>query len=253
MPNYFASESAADRYARARPAFHHHVIDRLRPHFGASLPFDRAIDVGCGTGLSTAALESLAFSAFGLDPSLPMLQRTAESRGIAYVAGSGEALPFQDAVFDLLTVSSAFHWFDRMLFLAEARRVLRRTGLLVVYDNYFSGRAVEADGLRNWVFHTYRSRYPSPARAELRFPTDVSADLFLCVHHEEYENTISFTQEALVDYLLTQTNVIAAVEEGCEPIEDVRAWLNRELHPHFPVRGSLTVRFGGPIWILAPV
>ncbi len=148
-----------------------------------------------------------------------------------------------------MTVSSAFHWFDRTCFLAEARRVLRKNGKLVVYDNYFSGQAVETDALSTWIFESYLSTYPAPPRAAVEFARDSREDGFRCIHREDYENAISFTQEGLIEYLSTQSNVIAATVEGGFALADVKGRLRRETKPFFTQR-TLTVRFGGPIWIL---
>lgn len=74
-------------------------------------------------------------------------------------------------------------------------------------------------------------------------------DGFRVLHRDEYEHIVAFTLKELVEYLQTQTNVIAAVEDGDQSIDDIKAWLRRELRPYFAT-GPLTVRFGGPVWIL---
>jgi SAM-dependent methyltransferase len=216
----------------------------------SSLPFERALDVGCGPGGSTQALEALASWTVGIDPSLPMLRHAESRHQTSYAAARGENLPFHTGTFDLLTVSSAFHWFNRKAFLSEAGRVLRPAGILVVYDNYFSGSALETDELGRWVYAVYRSKYPAPARGSIDFGPGTIKDGFRVLRGDEYENEVEFTLEELVSYLLTQTNVIAAVEEGDQSVEDVKEWLRRELQSYF-ASGPLTVRFGGPIWILA--
>jgi ubiquinone/menaquinone biosynthesis C-methylase UbiE len=252
LRNYFSTEAVAERYARARPAYHHHVIERLEEVLVDSLPFGQALDVGCGTGGSTIAIERLATTVVGIDPSLPMLRRADIGAVCAFVVGQAEKLPFQHSTFDLVTASSAFHWFDRASFLDETRRVLRKSGKLVVYDNYFSGNAIETDELSKWVFESYRSVYPPPPRAAVSFALDSIEGGFRCIHREDYENAVSFTQESLVDYLSTQTNVIAAVEEGGLSVDDVKERLQSDLQPFF-TQQALTIRFGGPIWILESV
>ena len=42
--------------------------------------------------------------------------------------------------FDLVTVSSASHWFDIDALLDEARRILKPNGWLVIYENNFTGK-----------------------------------------------------------------------------------------------------------------
>jgi len=50
-----------------------------------------------------------------------------------------EALPFAGDVAPILSTALAFHWFEREPFLAEAWRVLRPGGLLLIYNNGFTG------------------------------------------------------------------------------------------------------------------
>ena len=74
---------------------------------------------------------------------------------------------------------------------------------------------------------------------------------FRVVFHDEYENPIRFSQDELVGYLLTQSNMIAALEDGRESPDEAARWLGRELGGFF-TNGALTILFGGPIWILKP-
>ena len=54
----------------------------------------------------------------------------------------------------------------------------------------------------------------------------------------------------LVEYLLTQTNVIAAIERGESTHDQTRAYLAAEISPYFPSPGSQAFDFGGPITYL---
>jgi len=62
----------------------------------------------------------------------------AARRGLAQLhtqAGRAERLPFDDAAFDIVaTRFSAHHWYDVRKGLAEARRVLKPGGKLVIVD-----------------------------------------------------------------------------------------------------------------------
>ena len=63
---------------------------------------------------------------------------------------------------------------------------------------------------------------------------------------ENYGNEVRFTPPQLISYLLTQSNVIAAVEQGREAIEDVARWLLQSVSPLF-LAPTGTFRFGGSI------
>ena len=67
--NYFDPKSAAERYAKGRPHFHTQVISRIKAYLSLAEPVSRAIDVGCGTGLSTIALKEIARHIVGVDSS----------------------------------------------------------------------------------------------------------------------------------------------------------------------------------------
>lgn len=74
---------------------------------------------------------------------LPKARELAAQRGhgnMHFVAADAELLPFSDAAFDLVTCRIAPHHFPSIeRFLAQAARVLRAGGLLVVVDNVVPG------------------------------------------------------------------------------------------------------------------
>lgn len=52
--------------------------------------------------------------------------------------GIAEELPFPSSSVDLLTASSAAHWFDQSRFQAEANRVLKPQGCIALVDFTFA-------------------------------------------------------------------------------------------------------------------
>ena len=69
MANVFDTPAMAAGYAKSRPEVHPHIIERARKHLPVPLPVAHALDVGCGAGLSTRALQTIARHALGIDPS----------------------------------------------------------------------------------------------------------------------------------------------------------------------------------------
>jgi len=69
---------------------------------------------------------------------------------------------------------------------------------------------------------------------------------------KRYTNEVSFSAEELTNYLMTQSNVIVAIENGAESLESVRTWLTSSLAPMFR-RPRGTFLFGGVIEYLQVV
>ncbi len=250
MKNFFAYQTAAERYAKSRPYFHPLVIGKIKEFLQLQELVAQALDVGCGTGRSTVALTAIAKQVIGTDVSKEMLAQAPSDSHIQYLEAPAEALPLPDSSFDLITVSLAFHWFDRDRFLSEAHRLLRPSTWLIIYNNGFSGQMKENPDYENWDKQSYQARYPTPPRNNQPFGSeDAQQHGFEFVHQEAYSNDVAFTVEQLASFLTTQSNVIAAVEQGTEDNESVYSWLISELAPMFKA-STATFPFGGSIWYL---
>jgi len=100
----------------------------------------RVLDIGCGPGLMTGALVARGWEVWGLDclePSLAWARAEAVAVGWAsharYVAGDAETLPFSAGAFDAVIAMGVLEYLaDAPGFVAEAGRVLRPGGLLVI-------------------------------------------------------------------------------------------------------------------------
>ena len=236
----------AKAYVRGRPYFHPLVMKRVKATLGLGAPLELAVDVACGTGLSSLALLELADRVIATDGSPEMLLQAPANKRIDYRLAPADALPLEDGQADLMTVSSAFHWFEREAFLREARRVLRPGGWLVVYENYSESKHPNP-ALEGWL-KTHYQTHPSPPRDRTPF-TDEDARKagFDFTERLTYKNTWTFTRPAFVAYLLSQSNAVAAVSSGRYAAE--LSLLTERLEPFF-ASGEQTFSFNGFIWLL---
>jgi SAM-dependent methyltransferase len=93
------------------------------------------LDVGCGGGQGIRFLAKYAKQAFGGDITWSSLVKARANYpdGVKFVCLDGEKLPFQDASVDTILVFDVIYWLrDQDAFFAEALRVLKRPGSLIL-------------------------------------------------------------------------------------------------------------------------
>ena len=146
-PGTFRSEfsSLAGQYARYRTSYSDDLFDTIarytRDKKVASTTSNsvsasvRALDLACGTGLSTAGLLARGFAVTGVDIAAGMLVEAKRSIGgdCAFYEARAESLPFADCAFGLVTCGQAFHWFDAAASFCEISRVLATGGAVALF------------------------------------------------------------------------------------------------------------------------
>lgn len=233
--NYFNPKTAAERYSKGRPDFHSYTIKHVKNYLHLNKKLDKALDIACGTGLSTKALLEIATNVYGTDTSQEMLNLAAQADKINYSVAPAEQQPFSDSSFDLITVCSGVHWFEIDKFLIEANRLLKSKSWLVLYENYFISEMVGNDNFTNWFPNVYLKKYPSPPRNNSYSWTNenLNPKNFTFVTEERFKNAIVFNKKQLALYFTTQSNIISAVEKGETTYEQVESWLDKELASFF--------------------
>ncbi len=131
MTSVYDSERLATAYAFDRPPIHEQILRAAR----LSRQADLALDIGCGAGLSTAALAPLARRAIGLEPISTMLtHRRTVAPYARFVIGQAERLPFAAGSFDLVAAAGSLNYADVPSAFAEIARVLTGDGTFLLYD-----------------------------------------------------------------------------------------------------------------------
>ncbi len=248
--NPFAAHDVGVLYTRGRPFHHPRSLARIRAIVGDA-PLTRALDVACGTGMSTTALAEHAPLAVGIDVSPEMLRAARPARGAAFMLASAERLPFADRSLDAVTCCSGVHWFDQQRFFSELRRVLRRDGWVGLYDHYFLGEMVDVPAFAEWT-RAELDRYPLPDRnPQVGDPRAATPDGFEKIGDEFFGDDIEMTHDSFADYQLTISNFVAAAERGTPPRGAARRGCSNRLHPCSRARPRV-LRFLGSITCLRP-
>lgn len=210
----------AQAYAHDRPALHAVQLSGfLKPGYA------RALDLGCGAGLSARALLPYARHVVGLEPSLTMLSYRLP--GVSYVAASAEHIPFPDNSFDLITAAGSLNYASRDLALPSIMRVLAPGGTFVLYDFWCTA-------LPSW-WSAFGSRYPSTP--------GYAMDRLSFMEYTDIQLTLSMTLDEFLRYAMSETNVEEALTRSV-PLESIREWCLSSLTPLFAL-GAVEIDFSG--------
>jgi ubiquinone/menaquinone biosynthesis C-methylase UbiE len=250
VANPFAATDVGVVYDHGRPFHHPRTLARIRERVGAA-PLDYGLDIACGTGMSTVALADHARHVVGVDVSPEMMRAARQAPNVSYCFAQAEQMPFASASFDAATCCSGVHWFDQTKFFGELARVLRPHGWVGLYDHYFM-RIRACPEYRAWVESLFE-RFPLPPRGtQVGNPESVVPAGFELVADEAFDDDMEMTREQFVDYQLTVSHCVAAVEQGT-PRSEVRDWLLRSTEPLFAGTPTKTVRFFAAIRCLRAV
>jgi SAM-dependent methyltransferase len=163
----------------------------------------RILDVGCGTGANLLMLSQFG-DAEGVDISEDALAFCRE-RGLEKVKlGAGEALPYDDGAFDLVTgLDVVEHMDDDLAGLREMRRVLRPGGRVLLFVPTFMFLWGVQDDVSN-----HRRRYRLP---ELRRVLEQAG---LEIERMTYANITFFLPILLMRKLMRLTGIKAESENN---------------------------------------
>ncbi len=115
---------------------------KYRPHYPtalyaylASLTGGHGLAWDCGTGNGQAATGLAAFydEVVATDPSGEQIRNALPHQKVSYKVEKAERTSLAGHSVDLITVANALHWFDFEAFYTEARRVLKRSGIIAAW------------------------------------------------------------------------------------------------------------------------
>lgn len=127
---------AAGDYAAYRAGFPDSIFDRFK-EFGIGEPGQSVVDLGTGTGTLARGFALRGCNVIGVDPDARMIAQAEEldrreSVSIRYVKAAAESTGLAQDSADVVSAGQCWHWFDRPKAIAEAKRILKPGGKLMI-------------------------------------------------------------------------------------------------------------------------
>lgn len=232
---------AADSYAQHRLGFPASMYARLAIE-GRIKAGMAHIDLGTGTGTLARATTMMGLKSVGLDIDPAMLaaaREMAEESGldIEFREAPAENTGCADDSQDLVTAGQCWHWFDRPKAAAEAHRILKPGGLMMMchYDwMAFGGNMVEATEdliLRyapTWTATRGNGIYPLWLR-------DLAEAGFVGIESFSYDEPAIYSHEAWAHRIEASAGIAALPKEKREEFKADLMQLLADKYPADPL------------------
>ena len=153
------------------------------------------LEVGCGDGRLTALLVDKAAAITAIDPDGSRIEAARKQvNGVNFQVGSGEKLEFADGSFDIILFSYSLHHQDCIKALAEAKRVLRQDGRILIIEPTH-------DGEFTLLVSVFDKDEPHRLQRTLAY---IHLGRFNILRHDSYcVNHLYADEKALYDYFMT--------------------------------------------------
>jgi ubiquinone/menaquinone biosynthesis C-methylase UbiE len=175
--------------------YHHNKllgVETALLEFARENKAQQVLEVGCGTGRWLGCIESVALNVFGVDLSPGMLEEASrKSRDFHLTCSRAEEIPYRSQSFDLVFCINALHHFDDPRgFIAEAKRLLKPGGTLIIIGQ------IPQDRRNHWfVYDYFDGTYETDLK---RFPTWNTVMDWM--EAERFEQPLLETVEQVVDH-----------------------------------------------------
>ena len=189
---------AYKKYRRDYPEKTYDLIHEFCPDVSA-----KVLDLGCGTGIATNHLALYYDTVVGTDREESMVEAAREGAvaNATFIATSSEKLPFEDSSFDLVTVASAYHWFDYDRAGKEIYRVLKPNGKLCVF--WKNGNGKSKNYLPSFAYENLKkfiTDIPSANKEKLSDAIFLRVG-FIKVDDEEFDFEDIYSKEEILGYI----------------------------------------------------
>lgn len=213
--DHFSADS--DGYRRYRPGYPKELFAFL-----ASIAPSTETAWDCATGSGQAALKlARHFSTvMATDASEQQIRHAQPERNILYSVARAENAPLFPKSIDVLTTAQALHWFDTVLFFAEAGRVLKNGGIIAVWSYNLLSLTPELDRIIEKFYTAIVGAYWPAERKQVEDGYKDMAFPFPRISCLPFSMSAAWTFEELTGYLGTWSAVkLYREDKNSDPVD----------------------------------
>ena len=215
--DHFSTQSAG--YSKFRPdypkAMYKYLSDIAEKH-------DLLWDCATGTGQAARGLSGHFKSVIATDASEKQVAEAVGPDNISFQVATAEKSGLNPASVDLITVAQALHWFVGEGFYQEAKRVLKKNGVIAVWSYNLLKIETEIDHIVNRLSDETLRNYWPPERQIVRDNYQTIDFPFQEETVPEFHMTAEWTRGDLMGYLATWSSVVRyKAANGCDPLESI--------------------------------
>jgi ubiquinone/menaquinone biosynthesis C-methylase UbiE len=219
--NHFSDNSK--KYSKYRPGYPGALFEFLS---SVTPGHDLAWD--CATGTGQAALELVKYfnKVIASDASEQQIKNTIQHEKISYNVAPAHKTTIAAESVDLITVAQALHWFEFNRFYGEAKRVLKRNGIIAAWTYNLVSVSLEIDSVIKHFYINIVGEFWPPERKFVENGYESIPFPFHRLGSPSFSMTAKWTNKQLIHYIGTWSAVRNYKKsKGRDPVE----WIEKEL------------------------
>jgi ubiquinone/menaquinone biosynthesis C-methylase UbiE len=214
---------ASDQYAKNRPRYPEELFSYLSD---LCPKHDRAWDCATGNGQAAISLANHFTRVEATDISAEQIEHGHPHPQVRYSISPAEHTSFPASSFDLITVATAFHWFDQQAFFQEVDRTLKPGGVLAIWSYSFFKIEPEIDARIAKEFLNPIDRFWADGNRQMFNGYQDAVFPLEEIQPPEFSMQIDWTLEQLSGFLYTWSAVKRFIMElGHDPVSKLQTTL----------------------------
>jgi len=167
-----------------------------------------AWDCATGNGQAAAVLSSYFEKVIATDISAAQLENAIQKDNITYQISPAEKTPFADSSFDLVTVATAYHWFNWEAFYNEVTRVGKNNAVVAIWAyNTLNTNDESLNKLYKYLYEKIIRPYWEPERKYVDEKYETVAFNFKPLPSKSFYSNHQWTKDQFKGYIETWSAV----------------------------------------------